>query len=250
MATVSAAAIEKLISSRMVSVCAGPEIVLLIFSNRIMRHLVPCVFNILLFCLLNVTPVQAASRNLLILGDSLSAAYGIPVDSGWVALLQERLGQRGHDVQVYNASISGETTGGALARLPGILERLTPDITLIELGANDGLRGFPPDVIRDNLLNLVTRLRQTGSAVVLVQMHLPPNYGQAYNRRFDDIYRDIAAQNDLPLAPFILQHMYDDPELMQDDGLHPRAVAQPLILNHIWPVLAPLLEHERSDEVL
>lgn len=172
----------------------------------------------------------------------MSAAYGIPVERGWVALLQQRLQDKQHGYEVINASISGETTAGALARLAGVLDRVMPDITLIELGANDGLRGFPPDVIKENLSTLIARLKDAGSKVILVQMHLPPNYGQAYTSRFDDIYTSLAMDFDLKLAPFILNDMFNDPKLMQTDGLHPKAVAQPLILDHIWPALKPLLE--------
>lgn len=200
-----------------------------------------CLVIILLICPAIVTPVQAGGGNILILGDSLSAAYGIPVDSGWVSLLQRRLQDQDCPYEVINASISGETTTGALVRLPEILDRVRPDITLIELGANDGLRGFPPATIHDNLTEIITRLADTGSRIILVQMHLPPNYGPAYNRRFDAIYTSLAEQHDVALAPFILRDMFDDPALMQDDGLHPKAVAQPMILDHIWPVLEPLL---------
>ena len=207
-----------------------------------MRPVSVFLFNILLVCLSIVTPVHADQESILILGDSLSAAYGIPVERGWVALLQKRLQDKHHDYEVINASISGETTAGALARLAGILDRVTPGITLIELGANDGLRGFPPDVIKENLGTLITRLKAVGSKIILVQMHLPPNYGQAYTTRFDNIYRQVAAEYELQLAPFILQDMFNDPDLMQSDGLHPRMNAQPLILNHIWPVLTALME--------
>jgi len=207
-----------------------------------MRPVSVFLFNILLVCLSIVTPVHADQKSILILGDSLSAAYGIPVERGWVALLQQRLQDKQHDYEVINASISGETTAGALARLAGILDRVRPEITLIELGANDGLRGFPPGEIKENLNTLITRLKGAGSKVILVQMHLPPNYGQAYTTRFDDIYRQVATEYKLQLAPFILQDMFNDPELMQSDGLHPRSNAQPLILDHIWPVLISLLQ--------
>ncbi|MCG8325279.1 MAG: arylesterase [Thiotrichales bacterium] len=212
------------------------------FSTWIMFHPLKILFGILLVCLTFVTPVHAAEKSILILGDSLSASYGIAVDKGWVALLQERLQTRHYDYTVFNASISGETTAGARSRLPALLERVAPDITLIELGANDGLRGFPPQVIKDNLTSMIAQLHSAGSRVILVQMHLPPNYGRAYTTRFDNLYRQIANEHGIQLAPFILQNMYDDPELMQEDGLHPRAKAQPLILNHIWPVLENLLD--------
>lgn len=179
---------------------------------------------------------------MLILGDSLSAAYGIAIEDGWVALLQKKLQQTGYDINVINASISGETTVGALTRLPAILDRVKPDISVIQLGANDGLRGFPPAVIKDNLTQLIKRLQQNNSIVILVQMHLPPNYGPAYTTRFSQVYQQLADDMQIQIAPFILQNMFDDTSLMQSDGLHPRANAQPLILNHFWPVLKPILE--------
>ncbi len=180
----------------------------------------------------------------MILGDSLSAAYGIPVESGWVHLLDQKLQQQAFDYRVVNASISGETTAGAMSRLPAILERVQADVCIIELGANDGLRGFPPDLIRNNLESLIHQLQDKGTRVVLVQMHIPPNYGPAYTQRFDAIYSDLSEQYSLPLAPFILQDMFDDPTLMQEDGLHPRANAQPLILNHVWPVLKAVVARQ------
>lgn len=176
----------------------------------------------------------------LVLGDSLSAAYGMPAESGWVSLLEERLSasERG---RVVNASISGETTAGGLSRLPALLERHRPDIVAIELGANDGLRGLPIVQIRDNLAALVAAAQQGGARVVLIGIELPINYGPRYRTQLREVYAQLAERAGTALVPFLLEGVALDPELMLDDGLHPNAEAQPRILDTVWPVLDAVL---------
>jgi len=178
---------------------------------------------------------------ILVVGDSLSAAYGIRVEQGWVALLQTRLKTQGYGHRVVNASSSGETTGGALARLPRALERHRPAVVIIELGGNDGLRGLPIADVRRNFDALISLSLATGAKVLLVGMRIPPNYGPAYAKSFDDLYGDLAREHRLPLVPFFLDGIALDDALMQDDGLHPNAAAQPRLLDMVWPRLQPLL---------
>lgn len=180
---------------------------------------------------------------LLVLGDSLSAAYGIREDQGWVALLQQRLRTDGYPYQVVNASVSGETTRGGLTRLPRALDIHRPGIVILELGANDGLRGIGIEEMRRNLLEM-TQLSQTaGARVLLVGMHLPPNYGPAYTERFHAAFRSVADDTGAPLVPFLLDGVGTERSLMQADGLHPTADAQPRLLDNVWPRLRPLLDH-------
>jgi len=183
----------------------------------------------------------AAERTLMVLGDSLSAAYGIAVEEGWVRLLAERLEQEGLPYRVVNASVSGDTTRGALARLPAALERHDPALVVIELGGNDGLRGIPLEETRRNLEAIVRAVREHGAQPILVAMRLPPNYGPAYTERFEALYREVADALSVPLAPFLLERVALEPGLMQADGLHPSAEAQPVILDTLWPHLRPLL---------
>jgi acyl-CoA thioesterase-1 len=184
----------------------------------------------------------AASRPLLVLGDSLSAAHNIPIESGWVHLLETRLEQSKHPRPVVNASISGETTAGGLARLPKLLADDKPALVVIELGANDGLRGLPLDEIRHNLDAMIRASRDAGAAVVLIGIELPINYGPQYRDGLRAIYRDLAAEFNLPLVPFLLDGVALNPDLMQDDGLHPKAAGEPKVLDNVWPVLEPALQ--------
>ncbi|MDX1800408.1 MAG: arylesterase [Marinobacter sp.] len=185
---------------------------------------------------------HGASGTLLVLGDSLSAGYGVPTGQGWVTLLQKRLDQTlSARWTVVNASISGETTDGGLRRLPGLLEQHHPDVVLIELGGNDGLRGFPPSVITDNLTRMIKLCRQAGARVLLAGIQMPPNYGPGYTRAFAAIYPTLAQSLSTSLVPFILDGIYDRPELMQGDAMHPNAEAQPRLLDNVWPVLKPML---------
>lgn len=185
--------------------------------------------------------MTAQAKTLLILGDSLSAAYGIPVEEGWVSLLEQRLDRQELNHEVVNASISGETTLGVKTRLNKLLKDHQPELVLIELGANDGLRGFPLSEIEKNLTDIVKKIKEANVAVLLVPMQLPPNYGAAYNQRFMSIYESVAENCTVNLATFILKDIAQHPELMQVDGLHPVKEAQALMLDNIWPSLEPLI---------
>jgi acyl-CoA thioesterase-1 len=201
-------------------------------------------FACLVLCLWSVLFAPAAraeSPTILVLGDSLSAAYGIRVDQGWVALLQGQLKAKGYGHKVINASSSGETTGGALARLPRALERHRPEIVIIELGGNDGLRGLPLGEVRANFESLIRLSREAGAKVLLVGMRIPPNYGPAYTKGFHDLFGELARKHQLPLVPFFLDGIALDDSLMLEDGLHPNAAAQPKLLDQVWPQLKPLL---------
>lgn len=175
------------------------------------------------------------------MGDSLSAGYRIPAEEGWVALLQRRLDTDHLPHQVINASISGETSSGGLNRLPSALQKYQPDIVILELGANDGLRGLPLSVMRTNLKRMITASQKANARVLLLGMHLPPNYGPAYTQQFSEIFAELAQKHDTAFVPFFLDGVATQRELMQDDGLHPKAVAQPQILDTVWPHLQPLL---------
>ena len=183
-------------------------------------------------------------KTILVLGDSLSAAYGIDAQSGWVSLLRERLDRTGYRYRVINASISGDTTHGANTRLDAILKEITPDITIVELGGNDGLRGIPPAEIKANLTAIIEKTATSGSRILLAEMLLPPNYGTAYIEKFVALYKDLGARNDVVLSNFILADIADNPDLMQSDGIHPKAEAQAMMLENLWPDLYPLLDKD------
>nr|WP_318527259.1 arylesterase [Marinobacter confluentis] len=176
------------------------------------------------------------------MGDSLSAAYGVQTEEAWVALLRERLDQQDLEGwEVINASISGETTDGGLRRLPDLLERHQPDVVMIELGGNDGLRGFPPQVIRQNISKMIEQSQAVNADVVLVGMQIPPNYGERYTSAFANIFPELADRFDTQLVPFFLDGIYDKEGMMQDDDIHPTAEAQGQLLDNVWPVLEPML---------
>jgi len=183
-----------------------------------------------------------AAGPLLVVGDSLSAAHNIAQHEGWVALLQDRLKARAVPApEVINASISGETSAGALARLPDLLARYQPAIVVIELGGNDGLRGLPPAELSANLDAMIRMSREAGANVLLIGTELPPNYGRTYRDRFRAVYADLAQRHALAMLPFLLDGVALQPGLMQDDGLHPTAEAQPRVLDNVWSVLQPML---------
>lgn len=184
----------------------------------------------------------ASERTILVLGDSLSAGYGIKPAQGWVALLEQRLRDQGYGYRVVNASVSGETSGGGLQRLPRALELHQPAVVIVELGANDGLRGLSVPLTSDNLTKIVTEAKTSGAQVLLVGMLLPPNYGPRYTKDFTSMYRNIATNAKVPLVPFLLQSVALKPELLQSDGLHPTAPAQPALLDTVWPQLKTLLK--------
>lgn len=183
----------------------------------------------------------SANNGILVLGDSISAGYGIPREQGWVNLLQKRLQQQGHDQTVINASISGETTEGGRNRLPALLEKHQPAIVVVELGGNDGLRGFQIERLRANLDAIVQRAQQGKARVLLVGMKIPPNYGLRYTSDFYASFTLTAEKFDIPLVPFLLDGIATHPDMMQDDGIHPSATAQQRLLDNIWPHLSALL---------
>ena len=189
----------------------------------------------------------AAEPVILVLGDSLSAAYGIDVNAGWVALLQKRLTLEGYPHQVINASISGETTGGAKRRLPELLRTHQPALVVVELGANDGLRGIPLLEIRRNFQLMLNDIIAAHAWTVVLRMRLPPNYGPDYTQGFDAIYSELAdAPRHVTVAPFFLAHVALDPSLLQADGLHPTAAAQPAMLESVWPSVKPNLTESQA----
>jgi acyl-CoA thioesterase I len=190
----------------------------------------------------------AADRSILVLGDSLSAAYQIRSEQGWVALLQKRLSGEGYGYTIVNASVSGETSSGGLERLPRDLQLHHPQIVILELGANDGLRGLPVAVTRANLAKMVQLSKAAGARVLLLGIKLPPNYGPRYAEAFAGMYPDLAGEFHLPLVPFLLQDVALEPGLMQDDGLHPNAAGEPRVLDTVWKHLEPLLRAEPSIE--
>jgi acyl-CoA thioesterase-1 len=204
-----------------------------------MRRCFPVFLCVLLFS------ATAAARSqpdpVLVLGDSLSAAYGIRPESGWVNLLRIRLQQRVPARDVINASISGETTAGGLARLDKLLAEHHPDLVIVELGANDALRGLPLAVPRGNLGRIIARSREAGARVVLVGIEIPVNYGPQYRDGLRTMYRDLATEFNVPLVPFLLEGIALDAAMMQEDGLHPTAAAQPRVLENVWPALKDLI---------
>ena len=178
---------------------------------------------------------------ILVFGDSLSAGYGIRVESGWVNLLATRLATEGYGFRVINASVSGETTAGGLARLPRALQLHQPQLVVLELGANDGLRALPTAAMRQNLEQMILLCRQSKRRVVLLGMRMPPNYGTRYTAEFADVYQALAKKYQLPMVAFFLDHVADQGSLIQADGLHPNESGQPLLLENIWPVLSKTL---------
>ena len=188
----------------------------------------------------------SAPKQLLVLGDSISAAYGMDLEQGWVALLQEHLNENQAGWMVINASISGDTTGGGLQRLPDLLQRHTPDVVVIELGGNDGLRGFPITKLRQNLTTLSVSAQSAGASVLLLSMEIPPNFGSRYTTLFRDSYTIVAEQTQASIAPFILSNIALDADLMQGDGIHPTASAQSLLLENILPYVLPLVQLAES----
>jgi acyl-CoA thioesterase-1 len=197
----------------------------------------------LLFVLVCIWPcwVVADDAAIVVLGDSLSAAYGMELSESWPSLLQQRLTQNGHAYRVFNSSITGETTQGGLTRLPRLLEQHQPQIVIVELGGNDGLRGLPIEVTRDNLSAMIQKSLAAGARVILAEMRIPPNYGRTYTEKFNGTYTELAEQFDVVFLPFVLQDIALEPGMMQADGIHPTATAQPIIMDQVWAALEPLL---------
>jgi len=200
----------------------------------------------LMFALLALDANAAPAPSILVVGDSLSAGYGIELRDGWVTLLQQRLNRQGYPHTVVNASISGDTTAGGRARLPEALKRHRPHIVIIELGGNDGLRGLSLRETRANLEAMIKAAQGARAQVLLVGIHLPPNYGPEYAGKFHAVYHDLAHAHGTALAPFLLEGVALVPGLMQPDGIHPRAAAQPRLLDNVWPWLEPLLKPETT----
>ncbi len=182
---------------------------------------------------------------LLVVGDSISAGYGLAPGTGWVDLLAARLKERGYPQQVVNASISGDTTAGGRARLPALLAQHRPAIVVIELGGNDGLRGGALKATRENLDAMITAVQRAGAKTLVIGMRLPPNYGGAYTREFDALFAAAAAAHKVPLVPYFFDGFGEKNEMFQPDRIHPTAAAQPLLLDNVWPRLAPLLGKPR-----
>jgi acyl-CoA thioesterase-1 len=206
----------------------------------------PRAFRTLLFIVSLLVPVAAAAaaaaeRSILILGDSVSAAYGIAQSRGWVALLRERLKRERLDYSVVNASVSGDTSSGGLSRIGAALEKHKPAVLILELGGNDGLRGLPIAEMRKNLGMIVERAHKAGARVLVVGMRLPPNYGPDYTTAFEASFADLAKRHKTALVPFLLEGFAERPDLFQPDQIHPTAAAQPLMEERIWKALRPLL---------
>ena len=177
----------------------------------------------------------------LVFGDSLSAGFGIDVDQSWTSLLQARLEQQGYEYRVINASISGETTEGGAARIDYALETFSPALIILELGGNDGLRGFPPSRMKGNLDKIISSSKASGAAVVLLGIRIPPNYGQRYTEAFEGVFRDVAAENEIPWIEFFMDGIALNDALLQGDGIHPNAAAQPVLLDNAWPIISKTL---------
>jgi acyl-CoA thioesterase-1 len=202
------------------------------------------------FVLFSFAPCAAfaqAGPAIIVLGDSLSAAYGMEISQSWPSLLQERLTENGYSYRVFNSSITGDTTQGGLARLPRLLDKQQPGIVILELGGNDGMRGLPIEVTRQNLSTMIERSQSAGATVILAEMRIPPNYGRTYTEKFNSMYTVLTEQYDIALLPFLLQDIALEPELMQADGIHPTARAQPLLLDQVWIIIQPLLQETGLD---
>jgi acyl-CoA thioesterase-1 len=188
-----------------------------------------------------VAATAPAKPTIVVLGDSLSAEYGLPRDTGWVNLLRQRLANERFDYNVANSSISGDTTSGGLARLPALLARLKPSVVVVELGANDALRGVPLATTESNLRTIVDKSQAIHAKVLLIGMYVPPNYGPDYSQKFHAVYEVVAKQKNASLVPFLLAGIENKPDMFQADQIHPTVQAQPLLLENVWPTLKPLL---------
>ena len=191
---------------------------------------------------ISLVSLSATAKSIVVLGDSISAAYGIDVGQGWVALVQAKLQEKHKDYTVSNESISGDTSAGGLARIDAALSRHKPSVVIIELGANDGLRGLSPAVLKSNLAEIAHRAEKSGAKVLLLSMRIPPNYGKRYTEMFYNIYPDLSKELNVPYVPFILEDVALVKQMMQEDGLHPNEKAQTMIVEKIWPHLVKLLK--------
>ena len=208
-----------------------------------MKHLTFRLLTTFLLCLVWADSSRGdEDKTVLVFGDSLSASYGIEEEQGWVNLLSEKLRQAQSPYSVINASVSGETSTGGLSRLPAALAEFQPSVVILELGGNDGLRGLPLATLQSNLAEMVSLSQRAGAKVLLAGIQIPPNYGPRYTEPFYALFGDIAESEQLPFVPFLIDGIPQQPELMQNDGIHPRAEAQHMILDNVWPVLAPMLQ--------
>lgn len=210
--------------------------------NRIIAKFAQLICCLPLCLILWCQGAQAAPQTVLVVGDSLSAEYGLSRGTGWVSLLEKRLKQEGKAVQVINASISGDTTQGAVARLPMLLKQYRPTVVILEIGGNDGLRGMPIKTVRNNLEKMIRMSQEAGSRVLLLGMQMPPNYGAAYTKQFTELYGQLAQQWRTGLVPFFLAGIAQSNRYFQADRLHPTREAQPILLDNVWPHLMPLLK--------
>lgn len=192
--------------------------------------------------IVSLMSMTATAKSIVVLGDSISAGYGIEVSQGWVTLLQKKLDEKGGNYIVHNESISGDTTAGGLARIDRVLTLHKPAVVIIELGANDGLRGLPPELIKSNLAEIAHRAQVAGAKVLLLSMKIPPNYGKRYITLFYNIYPQLAKELRIPYVPFIMEDVALTKDMMQPDGLHPNAKGQPTIAEKVWLQLLPLLK--------
>lgn len=200
------------------------------------------VIQLLIFSTICLSPVHSFAKTVMILGDSLSAGYGIQLQQGWVALLQQRLNQQFPNThKVVNASVSGETSSGALARLPKLLQTHKPQLVVIELGGNDALRGQPPQMIQNNLAKLIQLSQKANANVLLLGMKIPPNYGTAYSTAFENNYKVLSQRYNVKLVPFFMQGVAGNAKLMQVDLIHPNAAAQLILLNNVYPLIKAAL---------
>ncbi|MFK8083860.1 MAG: arylesterase [Granulosicoccus sp.] len=210
--------------------------------------------TIIRFILITITMMAAATLQMaradtytaLVVGDSISAAYGLRESEGWVSLAEQQLRKKGHDVTLVNASISGDTTVGGLRRLPDALERFSPDLLIIELGGNDGLRGYPTNAMQQNIEDMANLALESDASVLILGMLIPSNYGQAYLKKFSQAFADAAANTDSAFVPFLLEPIAQDRNYFQPDGIHPTAEAQPLLVDHVMPALLELIETEQA----
>lgn len=191
---------------------------------------------------------HSAENRLLVLGDSISAGYGIELSQGWVTLLENELSGKFENIEVINASISGETSDGVVRRLPTLVSRYQPRWAIVEIGGNDGLRGYPLQGLSANLNSIILTLKNAGADVLLLGMQIPPNYGTRYTSAFMQMYATAATEHDIPLVPFFLERVAGDPSLMQEDGIHPTAEAQPTLMNAVLPALLEILSSSPSDQ--
>ena len=201
-----------------------------------MKKLLP-LFILILGTQLNAKDIP----NIVIFGDSLSAGYGIDIEQSWVSLLQTKLTNNNYNYKVINASISGETTEGGKNRIKNILNNFQPNLIIIELGGNDGLRGFPPNLIKNNLKEIIQASRLKNTSIILLGIRIPPNYGVRYTKAFENVYSDLATELDIPWVEFFMKDVALVKELMQEDQIHPNAEAQPILLGNVWPIIMKTL---------